>query len=50
VGATTNVHSNAPLPAGLVLLPGYTIGTSTIGIGANSDYAAPKLYVARINV
>ena len=50
VGSTTNVHSTAPLPAGFVLLPGYTITTNTLGIGANTDYAAPVLYVARFNV
>jgi len=50
VGATTNVHATASLPQGLVLLPGYTITTNTIGIGANTDYAAPKLFVARFNV
>lgn len=46
IGATTNVHSCAPLPAGLMLMPGYRIRTVTVGIGANSDYAAPQFYVA----
>ena len=46
VGATTNVHSTAPLPAGMVMLAGWKIRTSTLGIGANTDYAAPSLYVA----
>lgn len=46
VGATTNVHSTAPLPGGpRYLPPGTRIRTNTIGIGANSDYAAPSLYV-----
>lgn len=45
VGATTNVHAVAPLPAGLLLGPGSRIGTSTIGIGANSNYGIPVLYV-----
>lgn len=44
VGATTNVHATAPLPAGLILGPGFRIRTSTLGIGANSDYGAPGLY------
>lgn len=47
IGATTNVHACAPLPAGLTLLPGYTISTNTIGKGANTDYGAPILYVAK---
>ncbi|MBI3936408.1 MAG: hypothetical protein HY323_05480 [Betaproteobacteria bacterium] len=45
VGATTNVHSTGPLPEGLVLPPGFRIRSSTIGIGANSNYGAPSLYV-----
>lgn len=45
VGATTNVHSTAPLPDGLVIGPGFRVKTSTIGIGANSNYGAPSLYV-----
>jgi len=45
VGSGANVHSNAPLPPGILLGPGYRIRTSTLGIGANSDYAAPVLYV-----
>lgn len=44
VGATTNVHSTAPLPDDLMLPAGYRIRTSTIGIGANTDYAAPSLF------
>ena len=43
VGATTNVLSVAPLPAGLILPAGFRIRTSTVGIGANSDYGAPSL-------
>lgn len=50
VGATTNVHSTSPIPLGFILLPGYTITTNTIGKGANTDYGAPILYVARFNV
>jgi len=50
VGATTNVHSTGPLPGGFVLLPGFTITTVTVGLSANTDYAAPVLYVARFNV
>jgi hypothetical protein len=43
VGATTNVHATAPLPSGLILPSGYRIRTSTIGLGANSDFGAPSL-------
>ena len=43
IGATTNVHSTAALPQGLILGPGYRIKTVTLGIGANSDYGAPSL-------
>lgn len=45
VGAGAGVHSTAPLPACLVLGPGYRVRSSTLGIGANSDYGAPALYV-----
>lgn len=45
VGATTDVHSNAPLPRDLVLPPGYRIRTNTLGKGANTDYGTPSLYV-----
>lgn len=45
VGATTNVHSVAPLPQNLLLPPGYRIRTNTVGIGANSNYGAPSYFV-----
>jgi hypothetical protein len=48
VGATTNVHANAPLPEGLVLGPGYRIKTVTLGIGANTNYGAPTLYLVEV--
>jgi hypothetical protein len=48
VGATTNVHSTAPLPGKLLLAAGSHIKTSTIGIGANSDYGVPNLYVIEL--
>jgi hypothetical protein len=47
VGATTNVHSTGPLPPGLVLKAGSRIRTSTIGIGANSNYGVPSITVRR---
>jgi len=48
VGATTNVHATAPLPETLLLGPGYRIKTSTIGIGANSDYGATQYLVCEL--
>jgi hypothetical protein len=44
-GATPNIHHQAPLPEDLVLEPGWRVRTSTLGIGANSDYGAPSLLV-----
>ncbi len=49
VGATTDVHSVAPLPAGLVLKAGYRIRTNTLGKGANSNYGAPLIYVVEFD-
>lgn len=48
VGATVNVHSNAPLSAGMVLPSGYRVRTNTIGLGANSDYGAPAIFVCEL--
>lgn len=45
IGATTNVHSTAPLPRDLVLYGGSRIRTTTIGASATTDYGAPSLYV-----
>lgn len=45
VGATTNVHANAPLPGGLVLPSGGHIKTTTVGLSANTDYGVPTIYV-----
>jgi multisubunit Na+/H+ antiporter MnhC subunit len=42
-GAST--IATAPLPQGLVLTAGYVISSSTIGKGANTDYAAPVFFV-----
>lgn len=47
VGATTNVHSVAPLPEDMLLLPGYVIATVTVGKGANSDYGQPAFFVVK---
>lgn len=43
IGATTNVHSTAPLPEGFVLKEGYRIRSSTLGIGANSNYGVAQI-------
>jgi hypothetical protein len=48
VGAGANCHANAPLPEDLVLPAGGHVKTVTLGIGANSDYAAPVLYVVEV--
>ena len=48
VGATTNVHSVAPLPNDLLLPQGYRIRTSTLGIGANTNYGAPTIFVVEL--
>jgi hypothetical protein len=45
IGATTNCHAFAPLPAGLVLDEGWRIRTSTIGMSANSDFSAIALTI-----
>jgi hypothetical protein len=45
-GAAATVVT-APLPSGLVLGPGYRIRSSTLGIGANTDYGAPGLFYVK---
>ena len=45
VGATTNVHSTAPLPAQLLMKEGWRISTLTVGLGANSDYGVATIVV-----
>jgi len=44
-GTGTNVHSTGTLPANLMLGPGFVIDTMTLGIGANTNYAAPLVVV-----
>lgn len=43
--SATALSMIAPLPIGLVLPAGYRITTVTGGIGANSNYGAPQLFV-----
>lgn len=50
VGTGTNVHSTASLPKTLVLGPGWRVRTVTLGIGANSDYGAPALFVVAYDI
>ncbi len=45
VGATTAVVGISCLPSDCYLPEGSTITTSTVGIGANTDYAAPQILV-----
>jgi len=49
IGATTNVHSTAPLTEGLVLQAGYRVRTNTLGKGANTDFGAPALFIDEYN-
>lgn len=47
IGATPNIRSFAPLAA-MIIGAGYRVRTVTLGIGANSNYGAPVLYVAEL--
>jgi hypothetical protein len=44
-GANTRI--TAPLPSGLILPAGFRIRTVTAGIGANSDYGQPRIFVVK---
>lgn len=48
LGAGANLYSTAPLPNDWVLPAGWRVRTSTAGIGANTDYAAPSYFVVEI--
>lgn len=48
VGTGAGVHSNAVIPDGMLLPAGYRIRTVTLGIGANSAYGAPVIFVAEL--
>lgn len=45
IGTGANVHAHAGLPSGFVLPAGFRVRTSTLGIGANSNYGAPSIFV-----
>lgn len=47
IGSGVNIHAVAPLPTCLILGPGYRIRTSTLGIGAATDFSAPSLHVVQ---
>ncbi|MGH8304878.1 MAG: hypothetical protein ACRETG_04645 [Steroidobacteraceae bacterium] len=48
IGSGANVHANAPIPDSLVFPAGYHIKTSTVGIGANSQWQNIRLMVAEL--
>ena len=49
IGATTTVHSTAPLPEGFLLPPGYGLKTVTVpAVGATSSYGTPTYFVAEL--
>lgn len=48
VGGAATTANLGPLPAGLVLQPGYRVRTSTTGIGANTDYGVPSYLVCEL--
>lgn len=49
-GATTAVAAQGPLPEGLILEAGATIATSTVGIGANTNYGKLAARVIKLPV
>jgi hypothetical protein len=49
-GSGASTASFGPLAAGLILGPGFRIRTATTGKGANSNYAAPVIYVCEYDL
>lgn len=47
-GATTAVVAQGSLPMGLVLEAGSRIRSTTVGLGANSDYGVPRAMVVKL--
>lgn len=45
IGATPNIRAFAPLAKALCLPAGWKVKTSTLGIGAGTDYGVPSLLV-----
>jgi hypothetical protein len=50
VGVSPDFFSQAPIPDGLQLPAGYRLRSVTGGIGANSNYEAPRFYVVEFSV
>lgn len=48
-GATTACAAQGPLPEGLILEAGWTIATSTVGLGANSNYGVMAAVVQKLS-
>ncbi len=49
IGATPNIRSVGGLSDLLLLPAGYRVRTITPGIGANTDYGAPSIYVVEFS-
>jgi hypothetical protein len=47
-GAAATTANMGPLPSGFALGPGWRVRTLTTGIGANTDYAAPSLFICEL--
>lgn len=47
-GSAASTSNQGALPSDLVLPAGYRIRTSTTGLGANSNYGAPILFVCEL--
>lgn len=47
-GATTAVVAQGGLPQGLILEAGSRLQSSTAGIGANTDYGAPRATIVKL--
>lgn len=48
VGSGASTANTGPLPEGLVLPPGYRVRTLTTGIGANTNYGSPTIFVSEL--
>lgn len=48
-GATTACAAQGPLPEGLILEAGWTIATSTVGLGANTNYGVMAALVQKLS-
>jgi hypothetical protein len=48
IGTGAGIRSVSPIPEDIILWAGYRIKVVTVGIGANSQWGAPQLYVAEL--